>query len=224
MQAEFWLERWREGRTGFHRDAPMPLLLQHWPALALPQGSRVLVPLCGKTLDMPWLAEQGHRVLGVELSPLAVEQFFAGQGLAPTRRESPMGVHHVAGNIEIIEGDVFALDDATLASCGAVYDRAAVIALPPPLRARYSREVYARLPAGCRGMMITLEYPQHEMEGPPFSVDGDEVAALFAADWDLELLERRDIIASQPRFQEDGVSSLHTSVHRLQRKPAAAQH
>ncbi|HKR76545.1 MAG TPA: thiopurine S-methyltransferase [Rhodanobacter sp.] len=222
MQAEFWLERWREGHTGFHRDAPMPLLLQHWPTLALPKGSRVLVPLCGKTLDMPWLAEQGHRVLGVELSPLAVAQFFAEQDLTPKRHESPMGVHHVAGNIEIIEGDVFALDDATLASCSAVYDRAAVIALPPPLRGRYAREVYARLPAGCRGVMITLEYPQHEMEGPPFSVDGGEVAALFAADWNVELLERRDILASQPRFQEDGVSSLHTSVLRLQRRPAAA--
>ena len=224
MQAEFWLERWREGRTGFHRDAPMPLLLQYWPTLALPQGGRVLVPLCGKTLDMCWLAEQGHRVLGVELSPLAVEQFFAEHGLTPTRRESPMGVHHVTGNIEIIEGDVFALDDATLAGCAAVYDRAAVIALPPPLRTRYARELYARLPADCRGLMITLEYPQHEMEGPPFSVDADEVAALFGADWHLELLERRDILASQPKFREDGVSALHTSVHRLQRRPDAAPH
>jgi thiopurine S-methyltransferase len=223
MQAEFWLERWREGRTGFHRDMPMPLLLQHWPALALPQGSRVLVPLCGKTLDMPWLAGQGHRVLGVELSPLAVAQFFAEQDLKPARHESPMGVHHVAGDIEIIEGDVFALDDATLADCGAVYDRAAVIALPPPLRARYAREVYARLPIGCRGLMITLEYPQGEMDGPPFSVDADEVAALFGRHWDVDLLERRDILASQPAFREDGVTALHTSVHRLQRKPATAQ-
>jgi len=223
MQAEFWLERWREGRTGFHRDAPMPLLLQHWPALALPRDSRVLVPLCGKTLDMRWLAEQGHRVLGVELSPLAVAQFFAEQGLKPTRHESPLGMHHVAGNIEIIEGDVFALDDATLAGCSAVYDRAAVIALPPPLRARYAREVYARLPAGCRGLMITLEYPQYEMEGPPFSVDASEVAALFGGHWDLDLLERRDILASQPAFREGGVTALHTSVHRLRRKPAAAQ-
>ena len=224
MQAEFWLERWREGRTGFHRDAPMPLLLQHWPALALPGGSHVLVPLCGKTLDMPWLAAQGHRVLGVELSPLAVAQFFAEQGLVPARHESPMGVHHVAGDIEIIEGDVFALDDATLASCSAVYDRAAVIALPPPLRARYAREVYTRLPAGCRGLMITLEYPQHEMAGPPFSVDTDEAAALFGEDWDVDLLERRDILASQPAFQEGGVTALHTSVHRLRRKPTAPRH
>lgn len=222
MQAEFWLERWREGRTGFHRDAPMPLLLRHWPALALPRGSRVLVPLCGKTLDMFWLAEQGHRVLGVELSPLAVKQFFAEHGLTPASHESPLGIHHVAGNIEIIEGDVFALDDATLAGCGAVYDRAAVIALPPPLRARYAREVYARLPAGCRGLMITLDYPQQEMDGPPFSVDAGEVAALFGAHWNVEQLERLDILASQPRFQEDGVTALHTGVYRLQRKPAAA--
>jgi len=223
MQAEFWLERWREGRTSFHRDAPMPLLLQHWPALALPPGSRVLVPLCGKTLDMRWLAEQGHRVLGVELSPLAVAQFFAEHGLTPERHESPLGVHHVAGNIEIIEGDVFALDDATLAGCAAVYDRAAVIALPPPLRARYAREVYGRLPAGSRGLMITLEYPPHEMDGPPFSVDADEVAALFGERWDVELLERSDILAAQPTFRENGVTALHTGVHRLQRKPAAAR-
>jgi thiopurine S-methyltransferase len=219
MQAEFWLQRWREGRTGFHRDTPLPLLLQHWPTLALPRDSRVLVPLCGKTLDMPWLAEQGHRVLGVELSPLAVEQFFAEQGLTPERCESPMGMHHVAGNIEIIQGDVFALDDATLASCAAVYDRAAVIALPPPLRERYAREVYARLPAGCRGLMITLEYPQHEMEGPPFAVDADSVHALLDRDWQVEQIDRRDILASQPRFQEDGVTALHTAVYRLRRRP-----
>jgi thiopurine S-methyltransferase len=218
MQAEFWLQRWREGRTGFHHERPMPLLLEHWPSLALPKGSRVLVPLCGKTLDMPWLAAQGHRVLGVELSPLAVAQFFAEHGLVPERHASPMGVRHVAGDIEIIQGDVFGLDDATLAGCDAVYDRAAVIALPAPMRERYAREVYARLPTGCRGLMITLEYPQAEMDGPPFSVDGGQVEALFEADWSIGLLERRDILAAQPKFQEAGVSSLHTSVYRLQRK------
>lgn len=218
MQAEFWLQRWREGRTGFHHERPMPLLLEHWPSLALPKGSRVLVPLCGKTLDMPWLAAQGHRVLGVELSPLAVAQFFAEHGLVPERHASPMGVRHVAGDIEIIQGDVFGLDDATLAGCDAVYDRAAVIALPAPMRERYAREVHARLPTGCRGLMITLEYPQTEMEGPPFSVDAAEVDMLFRGDWNVDLLERRDILAAQPEFQEAGVSSLHTGVYRLQRK------
>lgn len=223
MDTDFWHQRWREGRTGFHQSRPTPLLQEYWPVLALAPGSRVFVPLAGKSLDLAWLAAQGHRVLGVELSPLAVAQFFAEQDLLPEQHESPMGVHHVAGNIEIIEGDVFALDDATLAGCAAVYDRAAVIALPPPLRARYAREVYGRLPAGSRGLMITLEYPQHEMDGPPFSVDADEVAALFGERWDVELLERSDILAAQPTFRENGVTALHTGVHRLQRKPAAAR-
>jgi thiopurine S-methyltransferase len=217
MQAEFWLQRWREGRTGFHHERPMPLLLEHWPSLALPKGSRVLVPLCGKTLDMPWLAAQGHRVLGVELSPLAVAQFFAEHGLVPERHASPMGVHHVAGDIEIIQGDVFGLDDATLAGCDAVYDRAAVIALPAPMRERYAREVYARLPTGCRGLMITLEYPQHEKQGPPFSVPEAEVRERFGNDWDVATLARRDILAQQPGFIEQGVSALATVAYRLSR-------
>lgn len=219
MQADFWLQRWREGRTGFHRDAPMPLLVEHWPALALPRGSRVLVPLCGKTLDMPWLAAQGHRVLGVELSALAVQQFLDENGLRAETHESPLGTHHVVGRIEIIQGDVFALDDATLAGCDAVYDRAAIIALPADLRRRYARELYARLPAGCRGLMITLDYPQGDMEGPPFSVDADEVQALFGDAFDIQRLEHRNILASQPSFIEAGVASLHTDVFTLRRMP-----
>jgi len=218
MHAEFWLQRWREGRTGFHRGEPLPLLTKHWPELGLPAGSRVLVPLCGKSLDMAWLVAQGHRVLGVELSPLAVAQFFDEHGLAATRHDSPLGTHHVAGNIEIIQGDVFGLDDATLATCSGVYDRAAIIALPPPLRERYARELYARLPAGCRGVMVTLDYPQHELEGPPFSVEEAEVRARFGDAWKVELLERRDILANEPKFRQDGVTSLHTGVYRLQRK------
>lgn len=218
MQAEFWLARWREGRTGFHRDEPMPLLTKHWPELGLPAGSRVLVPLCGKSLDMAWLVAQGHRVLGVELSPLAVAQFFDEHGLGATRHTSKLGTHHVSGNIEIIQGDVFGLDEATLATCSGIYDRAAIIALPPPMRERYARELYARLPARCRGVMVTLEYPQAEMAGPPFSVEETEVRERFGADWDVALLERRGILANEPKFRQDGVTALHTSVYRLERK------
>lgn len=215
MQAQFWLQRWREGRTGFHRDAPMPLLTQHWPALNVPEGSRVLVPLCGKTLDMLWLAEQGYRVLGVELSPLAIEQFLAEHQLDAVTHDSPMGRHYNAGTIEIINGDVLSLDDATLASCAAIYDRAAIIALPQDLRQRYAQQVYARLPCGSLGLMITLDYPQAEMEGPPFSVNADEVRALLGSHFDIHQLDRRDILAEQPKFSEQGVSALHNNVFSL---------
>ncbi len=198
----------------------MPLLQKHWPTLALPVGSRVFVPLAGKSLDMLWLAERGHRVLGVELSALAVDQFFSENGLTPTVRESRYGVHHVAGNIELICGDAFALDTEVLADCVGVYDRAALIALPPPMRERYAAELYAKLPAGCTGLLLTLEYAQAEMAGPPFSVEEAEVRRLYEADWQVALLDRRDILAMQPDFAAAGLTALGTAVYRLERSGA----
>ncbi len=218
MEPEFWLQRWREGRTGFHRDAVMPLLEKHWPRLGAADGAPVFVPLAGKTLDMHWLAARGHGVLGCELSPLAVEAFFAEAGLVPEQERDADGLHHRAGRIDLVEGDVFALADATLARMQAVYDRAALIALPTTLRRRYASQVYGRLPRGCRGLLITLEYPQEQMQGPPFSVAETEVRGLFAADWEVELLERRDILAQEPRFVADGVTALATAVYRLRRR------
>lgn len=218
MDADFWLERWREQRIGFHRETPLPLLLKHWDALALPAGSRVFVPLCGKSLDMVWLAGRGHRVLGVELSRLAIEQFFAERGLVATTRTSALGMHHAAGPWELIEGDAFALPAAALADCAAVYDRAAMIALPPPLRATYAQTTWRRLPPACRGLLVTLEYPQEQKQGPPFSVEAGEVHARLHADWDLDLLERRDLLPDEPGFRAEGVTALHTAVYRLQRR------
>jgi thiopurine S-methyltransferase len=217
MDADFWLQRWQEGQIGFHRDDVMPLLEKHWSSLQLSEGSRVLVPLCGKSLDMHWLAAQGHRVLGVELSPLAVTQFFEEAGLEPVRTTTRYGEHFSAGPVEIILGDAFALDPALLADVAGVYDRAALIALPPDLRLRYRDTVYASLPAGCQGLLITLEYPQAEKAGPPFSVAQPEVETLFAAPWRHTLLERRDILDQEPRFREEGLSALETAVYRLRR-------
>lgn len=217
METEFWQQRWREGQIGFHQDEVTPLLLEYWSTLALPAGSRIFVPLAGKTRDMSWLAAQGHRVLGVELSQIAVDQFFAEHGLTPTRHESRYGVHHVADRVELICGDAFTLDVAVLSDCMGVFDRAALIALPPGLRRRYASELYSRLPTGCRGLVITLEYPQHEKNGPPFSVDEGEVRALYAHEWCIERLERRDILASQPGFVADGVTRLTTVAYHFER-------
>jgi thiopurine S-methyltransferase len=219
MEHDFWRQRWQEGRIGFHQDDVTLLLRQYWRTLALSSGSRVFVPLAGKTLDMSWLAAQGHRVLGVELSQIAVDQFFKEHGLTPTRRESRYGVHYLAGGVELICGDTFALDADFLSDCESVFDRAALIALPPELRRRYATELYARLPAGCRGLMITLEYPQHEKEGPPFSVGEEEVRALYTGHWRIELLERRDILAAQPGFVAEGVTRLATVAYRFERNP-----
>lgn len=218
MQPEFWQQRWQEGRIGFHQDRPSPLLEAHWDSLQLAPGSRVFVPLCGKSLDMPWLASRGHRVLGVELSQRAVDQFFSEQALVPDVHESRLGAHHVAGSIEIIRGDAFALDATTLSDCTGVFDRAALIALPPDLRERYALTLHARLPVGCRGLLVTLEYPQHQKDGPPFSVQQDEVTRIYGRDWQVALLERRDILQREASFLAEGITTLHTCAYRLHKQ------
>lgn len=217
MQPEFWHQRWSENQIGFHQAAPTPLLLKHWPSLGIAPGAQVFVPLAGKSLDMVWLASQGHRVLGVELSQLAVEQFFAEHDLRPDIHQTKYGRHYVANGIELICGDAFALDAGALRDCAAVFDRAALIALPPELRLRYAHELYARLPTGCRGLLVTIEYPQEEREGPPFSVPEDEVHALFANDWSIDLLERRPIPADHPGYV-GGVSRLDTAAYALRKR------
>jgi thiopurine S-methyltransferase len=214
MNPEFWHQRWADHQIGFHQSTPTPLLLKHWPSLRIAPGARVFVPLAGKSLDMAWLASQGHRVLGVELSQRAVDEFFADHGLQPEVESTRYGVHHRAGGIELICGDAFGLDEAVLADCAAVFDRAALIALPPPLRERYANELYARLPTGCRGLLVTLEYPQAERDGPPFSVQEHEVHALYGACWDIDLLERRPIPPDHPGYV-GGVSRLETAVYAL---------
>lgn len=219
MKADFWLERWREGQTHFHQSRITPLLQKYWPTLDLDAGSRVLVPLCGKTLDMIWLAEQGHQVLGVELSPLAVEQFFSENGLDPSRHESHAGQHYTAGSIEIICGDIFAMDAASLAACAAVYDRAALVALPAAMRTRYVDHVYGRLSPRYRGLLLTLDYPQEQMDGPPFSLDDAEVQSLYAAHSRAEIIDRRGILDKEPKFAARGLTRLDTIVYRLSARP-----
>jgi thiopurine S-methyltransferase len=225
MDPDFWHERWQGDRIGFHQDDVSPMLAAHWDACGVAPGVRMFVPLCGKSLDMPWLAARGHPVLGVELSPIAVKAFFGGLGLTPEVRDSRYGRHFVAGPYELILGDAFALDADALAGCGAVYDRAALIALPPALRTRYLRELYGALPRGCRGLLVSLEYPQDEKEGPPFAVDETEVRAGLEPTWGVELLERRDILVESAGSVGEGLSALHTAAYRLQREvPRNASH
>jgi thiopurine S-methyltransferase len=222
MDNNFWLGRWREGRTHFHQDRVMPLLEKYWPSLALPQGSQVLVPLCGKSLDMIWLATQGYQVLGVELSPLAVEQFFAENDLLPSTHNSAMGRHYVAPSIEIICGDIFAVDAATLSQCQGVYDRAALIALPPEMRKRYVHHVYTLLAKQYQGLLLTLEYDQSQMDGPPFSVAEEEVLSLYQGHSIVQAVDRHDVLTQEPKFAQRGLTRLDTVVYRLGGRESSA--
>ncbi|CAI3797338.1 Thiopurine S-methyltransferase [Pseudomonas sp. MM221] len=216
MEPAFWHKRWADNQIGFHQGQVNPYLQAHWPALGLAPGSRVLVPLCGKSLDLAWLAGQGHSVLGVELSRRAVEDFFREHGLEA--EVSQRGAFEVwrSGEVELWCGDFFALRAADIGACTGLYDRAALIALPPPMRADYRRLMSTVLPAKCRGLLVTLEYDQSLLDGPPFSV-GDEEVRQGLAGWQVDELEVAELIQESPKFLQAGASSLLERVYRVSR-------
>lgn len=217
MEPKFWQERWARNQLGFHLPEVNPYLERHWPSLALAEGAKVLVPLCGKSLDLVWLATQGHRVLGVELSEQAVEAFFSEQSLTPRITQRSVFTVYQADLIEVWCGDFFALDAEVLADCTAVYDRAALIALPPLMRSQYTEQLNNMLRPGCQGLLITLDYDQTQKAGPPFAVTDEEVKVLLGAHWSLQVIEKQDILGESWKFVQDGVTGLDERVYRVAR-------
>ena len=215
MQPEFWHKRWQSNQIGFHLPQVNPYLQRFWPQLGVEEGARVLVPLCGKSLDLLWLAGRGHRVLGIELSEKAVEDFFSEQQLQPQISEHGVFKVYRAGTIELWCGDVFALSAEDVADCSALYDRAAVIALPAPMRERYAEHLQNILPAGLKGLLITLDYDQSQISGPPFSVDDAQVQHMFGGAWQMQLLESQDVLSDSGKFVQAGATRLEERVYRI---------
>ena len=218
MQPEFWQKRWADNQIGFHQAQINPYLQRYWSQLNFADDAQVLVPLCGKSLDMLWLAGQGQRVLGVELSRKAVEDFFVEHDLMPSVVEHRAFTVFEAGHISLWCGDFFALDAADVAESVGLFDRAALIALPPTMREQYAAHLLRILPAATRGLLITLEYPQAQLDGPPFAVLDQEVLGLLGGRWQLETLEVADILGESPKFLKAGVSGLVERVYRLDPK------
>jgi len=208
MHHDFWHERWHRGETGWHLEGANPLLEQYWPRLGIPAGARVFVPLCGKSEDLVWLSRQGLRVVGVELSTVAVEAFFADHGWTPDTSVSDAGTVFRAENIEIHCGDYFQLGRSTLGSVDAVYDRGALVALPAPLRERYAEHLRTVLPQPIATFLITFDYRQDEMTGPPFAVSAADVNRFFGATHTIEVLSHTDVLADSPHFRERGVTAM----------------
>ena len=178
MNDDYWRARWRDGRIGFHEGLPNAQLAEHLGRLGTKR--RVLVPLCGKAEDLAFLGAHGHQVVGVELEPAAIESFFEEHGMVPEVTRMGPFVRYACGPITLFAGDFFASTAAVLGPVDALYDRAAIIALPPALRLRYAQHLRALLPAAASGLVITVEYPQHTHEGPPFSVSESELREHFA--------------------------------------------
>ena len=218
MHHEFWHERWRTRQIGFHQPSPHPFLERWWSTVGAPRGTRVYVPLCGKSLDMVWLAVHGHTVVGSELSPVAVQEFFGEQGAAPGVEPCGPFKRHAANAFEIFEGDAFELTPDLLGPVGAAYDRAGLVSLPPAVRPAYVRSFADLLTAGTPALLVAFEYPQQLREGPPFSIEPEEASDLFGGAFEVRELERINIIAESPKFAERGVKALYEVAYRLVRR------
>ena len=215
MDPQHWLKRWENQQIGFHQDRINTHLESFWPQSSINHGCRVFVPLCGKSLDMLWLRAQGHEVLGVELSRKAVAEFFSDNDLKVTVEKNERFEYWSCEGLTLLVGDFFDLQAGDLAGCRAVYDRASLIALPPSMRIDYVRHMTTIIPAGTVTLLISMEYPQTQMAGPPFSVEEDEVHALYDGNYQIELLHTMDVLAENPRFRERGLTRLGEKVYRL---------
>jgi thiopurine S-methyltransferase len=209
MERDFWLERWRTGSTGWHQNETHPFLLRHGRRLLGGPQPRVFVPLCGASLDMLWLRQQGATVVGIDLASAAFQRFYDDANLEPVVDRTCLFERWSADGIELLAGDFFDADATVLGPFDAVYDRAALFALPPAMRERYAARMADLCRPGTRVLQVTFEYDQREMNGPPFAVHEPELQQLYASAFTLERLEHVDVTDLNPGMRGRGVTALY---------------
>jgi thiopurine S-methyltransferase len=214
MNREFWINRWKENRIGFHKPGVNPLLERFWPTVAAAPG-RTLAPLCGKSDDLVWIAGRGHNVVGVELSEIAARSFASEQGLDVTFVEGPQFTVMRGGPITYLIGDFFDLTPKDAGLFDLVYDRAALIAMPEDRRPAYIRQLLTLLEPGAQILLIAMEYDPEQMPGPPHAVPESEIRTLFAGH-NIEKLHEYDCLGDEPRFRDRGLKWMKEIVYHIQ--------
>lgn len=187
MDANFWHQKWGKNDIAFHENEANPLLVKYFRTLSLAEGSRIFVPLCGKTRDIAWLLTHGYRVAGAELSKIAIVQLFAELGIEPKISSAGVLEHYSATNIDIFVGDIFDLSGNMLGLVDAIYDRAALVALPLEMRNQYAVHLM-QITSNAKQLLICFEYDQSLMSGPPFSISNEEVNQHYANSYVLNLI------------------------------------
>ncbi|WP_083232684.1 thiopurine S-methyltransferase [Endozoicomonas atrinae] len=211
-----WRSHWENNNIGFHLDQTNPMLVKHWPKIRAVPKDMVFVPLCGKSLDMIELHRQGHFVLGSELSEIAVEAFFTEQNLNHSKHEAGEHEYWSSERMAIIQGDFFTLAEESIPA-RFVYDRAALVALPPDMQEAYVEHLLRIAPDIEQILLVTVEYDDVAAAAPPFSIPPDRVKALYGEYFEIDLIETRDTKPS-PRKQAQGLKVITEHVFKLDRK------
>ncbi|MCB0418581.1 MAG: thiopurine S-methyltransferase [Bdellovibrionaceae bacterium] len=197
MEPKFWIERWEEGSTAFHQKDFHEFLVKYWSKLGAQPGQRVLVPLCGKSLDLLWLRQAGLKVHGFELYEKAIEAFFDENTLPkPEPKKRGVFTDYVSGDLELSCGDFF--EFAEIEQYDFIYDRAALVALPKEMRRSYVDKLTAALKPGGKQLLISFDYDQSKMEGPPFSVSTKDIETLYSQRFSIKTIETR--LAKEPKL------------------------
>ncbi len=210
-----WHSHWAKKSPGFHEGRVNVYLQQYLKLFRLQSGDTIFMPLCGKAVDILWLSERGFKVVGVELSRVAVEAFFDESGLEFTLRESGKLMLYEAPNIALYQGDFMHLEPQILSSCKLVYDRASIVAIELFNRVAYKKKMLELVPVATPMLMVTLSYNQSQMAGPPFSVPVNEITELYQPEYQVEMLQSCEQIDERPRWKERGLESLIETALRL---------
>tara|TARA_B100000674_G_scaffold339079_1_gene283467 strand:- start:112 stop:810 length:699 start_codon:yes stop_codon:yes gene_type:complete len=209
---EFWHNRWHTQQTGWHRAVYNDMLVKHWPSIGAATGSEVLVPLCGKSLDMLWLSEAGHQIIGLEMVEEAIQSFFRENNLQFSVTAEGPHAKYTSEQVTIFQGNVFDFESGMVCA-DAWYDRAAMIAVDPSMRQAYVEQIRQQTKIGAVGLLITFAYPQHQMAGPPFALHDEQVVELFADGFSVECLETISLDDDKDR----GLSNVKSSVFKITR-------
>ena len=130
----------------------------------------------------------------------------------------PVGQVHLEGGAETLQrmtvptASHVVAQDRPVIGVSAVFDRASLIALPPSMRSAYAAHMQNILASGAKTLLVTFDYPQHEMQGPPFSVEEPEVRALYENTGEVRLLYSANILDKEPRFRDKGITQLQEKV------------
>lgn len=192
MEADFWHGKWARGDIGFHIADVNTLLVKHIDHLQLLPHSRIFLPLCGKTLDIHWLLNAGYRVAGIDLSEVAIRALFSELGVTPEVHDLGGLLHFRSTDIDMFVGDFFRLSGDILQKVDAIYDRAAMVALPVAMRMDYATHL-RQITNTADQLLITYEYDQTKVDGPPFSVVADEVQQHYSGSYQVKHLIRQDV-------------------------------
>lgn len=214
-----WLQCWLDQSTDFHQEEVNPLLSKFWPSLELAKSSRVFVPLCGKSLDMIWLAGQGHEVIGVELSSIAVNDFFIENNLLPTKNEIGLFTLWSHGKLSILCGDFFALTKADLGLFDTVYDRAALTALPENIRALYVTHLKSLLPDAAKVFLLTIEDAAENATMCQANGVDEEINKLYSVGFDIDLAYVESVYEPDLESLVHDLKRAEYKVYRLTCKP-----